>query len=73
MKKKLSLDALKVKSFITSTDMDLKTIQGGDDEQISGQPCSVVTLPPSDTIRGQNTCNVTQLTCPQQSLNGNGC
>ena len=73
MKKKLKLDRLAVKSFITNKELDYSTIKGGDLVQISGDPCSAVYTEGcyDNRTRGTacateaagNTCGITQVTC----------
>ncbi|MEL6557009.1 MAG: pinensin family lanthipeptide [Bacteroidota bacterium] len=76
MKKKLKLDRIAVKSFITNKEVDYSTIKGANgagNVQLSGQPCSAVY---SDgcynngtrgvacaTRAAGNTCGITQVTC----------
>lgn len=73
MKKKLKLDKLAVKSFITNKELNYSTIKGGGLVQISGQPCSAVYTEgcfdngtrgvACATDAAGNTCQITQATC----------
>ena len=76
MKKKLSLESLMVKSFVTSKSVNFETVKGGYLVKFSGSPCSEVDdggdggggnhtngFGCIKTQVGENTCGFSQLQC----------